>query len=319
MDIANVRAHYKPIPSHSHSNSRTQNFYDTSLSVLFDLPNAIVVSTYVLLTLVWAECFLQSRFHTESAGDWQKRWLIGYAILNSCLYLTQLILYLLIFCADFANNSLQIFRSILYIAMTTFNFIAVLLVCILYFYLSIQFAVSVSPCLGGIYKSICSLTQLDLQSRQGFPFRSVHSKRSFLKISYVFHLWSLSRIIWATGFLLIFIYDIELLEDSQAPILTPILLFLLFFFCEILPIFTMLDYSYVQIVGFEAVARRDMNSLASNQALLRNNELPNDEDCSLSAISYGPTISSLDHLSVASSRCSDMMESLDSQPLLEVT
>ena len=73
MDIANVRAHYKPIPSHSHSNSRTQNFYDTSLSVLFDLPNAIVVSTYVLLTLVWAERFLQSRFHTESAGEWQKR------------------------------------------------------------------------------------------------------------------------------------------------------------------------------------------------------------------------------------------------------
>jgi hypothetical protein len=142
MDIANVRAHYKPIPSHSHSNSRTQNFYDTSLSVLFDLPNAIVVSTYILLTLVWAECFLQSRFHTESAGEWQKRWLIGYAVFNTCLYLTQLILYLSLFCADFTNNSLQIFRSILYIAMTGINFIAVLLVSILYIYLSVQFAVS---------------------------------------------------------------------------------------------------------------------------------------------------------------------------------
>ena len=143
MDIANVQAHYKPIPSHTHSDTRTQDFYDTSLSVLFDLPNAIVVSTYVLLTLVWAECFLQSRFHTESAAAWQKQWLIGYAVFNTCLYMTQLILYLLVFYADFTNNSLQIFRSILYIAMTGINFVAVLLVCILYIYLSVQFAVSV--------------------------------------------------------------------------------------------------------------------------------------------------------------------------------
>ena len=82
----------------------------------------------------------------------------------------------------------------------------------------------------------------------------------------------------------------------------------------------LLDYLYVQIVGFEAVARRDMNNHASGQAaLLRNNELSNNEDCSLSgSISqHGPSISSLDHLSVASSRGSDTIKSLDT--LLEST
>ena len=38
-----------------------QAFYDKAVIVLFDLPEYIIVSTYVLLTMVWAECFLESR------------------------------------------------------------------------------------------------------------------------------------------------------------------------------------------------------------------------------------------------------------------
>ena len=57
MDIANVRAHYIPNPAHYHRHSHNdskngyekiahnQSFYDSSMMVLFDLPNAIVVST----------------------------------------------------------------------------------------------------------------------------------------------------------------------------------------------------------------------------------------------------------------------------------
>ena len=98
MDIANVRAHYSLNPassSHSHNEEggppidRNQSFYDSSMTVLFDLPNAIVISTYVLLTLVWAECSLLSRFHTESSVKWRKRWLLWYMVFNSCLYATQ--------------------------------------------------------------------------------------------------------------------------------------------------------------------------------------------------------------------------------------
>lgn len=101
MDLANVRAHYslKPTRHHTtnHDNNNNNNnndhpieknqaFYDSSMTVLFDLPNAIVISTYVLLTLVWAECSLLSRFHTESTVKWRKRGLFWYMIFNTSLY-----------------------------------------------------------------------------------------------------------------------------------------------------------------------------------------------------------------------------------------
>ena len=132
----------------------------------------------------------------------------------------------------------------------------------------------------------------------------------------MFHLWTLSRVVWAFGFLFAFIYDIELLEDSKAPVLTPILLFLLLFFCEILPILTMLDYSYVPIVGFEAVARRDLGNLSSTQeSLLRHDDFSNQDNSSLSGIitndddgndhNHRPSFTSLDHVSQTSSRGSD--------------
>ena len=83
-----------------------------------------------------------------------------------------------------------------------------------------------------------------------------------------------------------------------------------------LPILTMLDYSYVPIVGFEAVARRDLNNLSSVQeSLLRHDEFSNQDNSSLSGIithdddgnenSRRPSLSSLEHISHASSRGSD--------------
>eukprot|EP00984_Skeletonema_dohrnii_P034156 scaffold33440_cov117-Skeletonema_dohrnii-CCMP3373.AAC.1 len=52
MDLANVRAHYSLKPASSHAERDTANnvhpieknqaFYDSSMTVLFDLPNAIV-------------------------------------------------------------------------------------------------------------------------------------------------------------------------------------------------------------------------------------------------------------------------------------
>jgi len=133
MNIANVRAHYSLQPT-----SKNQGFYDKAMTVLFDLPNCIVVSTYVLLTLVWAECFLESRFHTESVVKWKKRWLLLYMIFNSTLYTTQLILYTCIFFAH-KNN---VVRTIIYAAITGINFTSVFLVLLLYLFLNIRFSVS---------------------------------------------------------------------------------------------------------------------------------------------------------------------------------
>ncbi|KAL7537998.1 hypothetical protein ACHAXR_008204, partial [Thalassiosira sp. AJA248-18] len=177
MDIANVRAHYSLKPASSSNNEgggqpidRNQSFYDSSMTVLFDLPNAIVISTYVLLTIVWAECSLLSRFHTESSVQWRKRWLLWYMIFNSCLYAVQVILYTLIFVGGGESKQVGVVRTVVNVAMAGINLSAVFLVFLLYLYLSVSFS--------------------------GFPYRSQSSKESLRKISHVMALWSVSRIIW---------------------------------------------------------------------------------------------------------------------------
>lgn len=141
MNMANVRAHYSLQPiSRNHEApteaDRNQEFYDNSMTVLFDLPNCIVVSTYVLLTLVWAECFMESRFHTESVVQWKRMWLSWYMIFNSILYATQLVLYISIFL--FSGS---VIRFILYAAITSINFTAVSLVLMLFMNLNLRFSV----------------------------------------------------------------------------------------------------------------------------------------------------------------------------------
>lgn len=62
--------------------------------------------------------------------------------------------------------------------------------------------------------------------------------------------------------LIVFIYGIELLQDS---FWTPIVLFLLLLFCEIVPILAMLDYSFYQIIDFEIGSNTNENHLASEE------------------------------------------------------
>jgi hypothetical protein len=228
MNIANVRAHYSLQPiDRQHSSTgaasstgydRNQAFYDKSMTVLFDLPNCVVVSTYVLLTLVWAECFLESRFHTESISHWKNAWLQLYMWFNSVLYGCQLVLYCSIF---LATDS--IVRTVLYAGITGINFVAVSMVTTLYLYLNVRFS--------------------------GFPYRSQHSRDSLQKISSVMTLWSVTRIIWGVATLCVFLFNIELLQDSNTPFWSFVVLLLLFFVCEIVPIIAMLDYSYMNMIG----------------------------------------------------------------------
>jgi magnesium-transporting ATPase (P-type) len=148
MNVANVRAHYSLHPPGSSNSShdrggsdRHQDFYDEAMTVLFDLPNVMVVSTYVLLTLVWAECFLESRLHTESATTFRRTWLIFFMVFNSCLYMAQITLYGSIFLAP-VNT---VVRTIIYVGITGINFTAVLLVLIFYIYLNVRFSVRKKP------------------------------------------------------------------------------------------------------------------------------------------------------------------------------
>ncbi|CAB9507449.1 Protein of unknown function (DUF1084) [Seminavis robusta] len=212
MNMANVRAHYSLQPTGR--GDKTQDFYDEAMTVLFDLPNCIVVSTYVLLTLVWAECFLEARFHTENSVYWKQRLLILFMIFNTLLYATQLILYACIFFS--ASHSLV--RAILYAAITGISFVAVLLVLCFYVYLNIRFS--------------------------GFPYRSEEQKASLARVSSVMTLWSFTRVIWGVATLLVYVDNVELLQDTDTPLWSFVVLFVVFFVCEIVPIVILLDYSY---------------------------------------------------------------------------
>ena len=258
MDVANVRAHYTLNPasrstaSSSSSSSRkdatggagsepierNQSFYDSSMTVLFDLPNAIVISTYVLLALVWAECSLLSRFHTENSVVWRKRWLLWYMIFNSLVYSTQIVLYILIFGAGGEEESygVAIVRNVVNVAMAGINFAAVFLVLLLYLYLNVSFS--------------------------GFPFRSQTAKEGLRRITNVVIYWSISRIIWGLSSLTLYTHDVDLLRPSSGW-WSPVLLLLLWIACEISPIIVLMDYSFMTIFEFA-----DVSSLAMGRRSL---------------------------------------------------
>jgi len=73
-----------------------QDFYKSCV-VLFDLPDYIILSTYVLLILVWSECFISSRYHTLKNNTFRRTWLVTYMVFNSLLYGGQVVLYVLLF------------------------------------------------------------------------------------------------------------------------------------------------------------------------------------------------------------------------------
>ena len=246
MDLANVRAHYSLKPASSpegdttnHPIEKNQAFYDSSMTVLFDLPNAIVISTYVLLTLVWAECSLLSRFHTESTDQWRKRGLLMFLVFNTSLYATQIILYILIFMGGIESERVVIVRNVVNVAMAVLNLSAVCLVAVLYIYLNV--------------------------SLSGFPYRDQNSRESLRKISNVMLFWSLTRIVWGISMLFVWTHDIDLLTSRDG--WSPIILFVLLLICEIFPIIALMDYNRI-IFDFELGATRAMYALATGHHVL---------------------------------------------------
>ncbi len=302
MDIANVRTHYTLKPAthqrrdheddsqqhnshekYQHPEDKNQSFYDSSMTILFDLPNAIVISTYILLTLVWAECSLLSRFHTENSVHWRKKWLIWYMIFNTGLYATQLVLYILIFVSGMESTQVVLVRNVVNVAMAGINFAAVFLVFCLYIYLNVSFSVSevdigtwLFPSFRPRSHSSSFTIPNSFSIHQGFPYRSQSSKEALRKITNVMLLWSLSRMIWGTAMLVIYIKDVDILSTKSG--LEPLILFLLFIMCEIAPIIVLMDYSFMTIFEFERGATREMSSLASGRHVIEGDALDVTED-----------------------------------------
>jgi len=242
MDMGNVNAHYSLAPIHSsnadkHPIDINQSFYNSAMAVLFDLPNTIVVSTYALLILVWSECSLLSRFHTESQVRWRKKWLLWYTLFNCGLYTSQLLLYFLLFIGP-RSKEVVVLRDITNVAMAVLNLISVSLVLALYFYLNTKLS--------------------------GYPYRSRKSKQSLKKIATVMWCWTCTRIIWGISFLVIYVQDIDLLRPKAAG-RSPLALFVLLVLCEVAPMIGLLDYSFMTIFDFERGASRELSSLATGQ------------------------------------------------------
>ena len=68
-------------------------------------------------------------------------------------------------------------------------------------------------------------------------------------------LWSMTRILSGIATLLVFLWNIELLQDSHTPVGSFAVVFLLFFVCEIIPIIALLDNSYFAMLGLEPIPR----------------------------------------------------------------
>jgi len=250
LDSENVLAHYSFHPFDQKTSQdedpsyedRNQHFYDKAMIVLFDLPNCIVVSTYVLLAMVWAECVLLSRFHTEDAFKWRTRWLSTYMLFNAALYSIQITLYL---CVLIPYTS-SIATPLLYVVMTVINVATVILVFTLYIFLGVKFS--------------------------GYPFRSINSKKAMRIVSTTIAFWSITRILWAMAMFSVFLDDKMNLIRNDSVATTYLYLFFLFFICEILPIIAMLDYSYDAIFEFDARATREMQMLASGEQIVNVSE-----------------------------------------------
>ena len=88
-------------------------------------------------------------------------------------------------------------------------------------------------------------------SLQGFPYRSEESKAELFRVGKVMALWSMTRVIWGVATLLVFVYHVELFQDSDTPIWSFIVLLLMFFVCEIVPIVSLLDYSYISMATLD--------------------------------------------------------------------
>ena len=63
-------------------------------------------------------------------------------------------------------------------------------------------------------------------------------------------LWTLARLAWAISFLVVYINNIELLEDSDTPWWSFILLSL-YLLCEVVPIYYMLKISFKHVVNLD--------------------------------------------------------------------
>jgi len=216
--------------------SPTTEFFQKASIVLFDLPDFCCTSAYVLLLVVWAEAILEARRHWLSSLSFRRLWLKCYVVFNILLYTIQVSLYSLLFIPSIDQVALT---SLIYLTLTTINLALPLLWLCFYLYLSILFS--------------------------GFPFSSAHAQSRLSSLTRQGSLWTVTRIFWG------FIALTSVLQGwiTPAASTTPggifycIVLVLVFFFVEILPISVSLQESMLSSLAGQGYRQIEKESCAA--------------------------------------------------------
>lgn len=147
-----------------------RQLYRMTILVMFDLPDFIILSAYMLLGLVWGETLLRSRKHWYSLRDNRRPWLLAYLVINLLLYCTQLLLYSLLF-VDAGHVDTSKIVYMLYVTLCSVNYGLPLMFGLFWLYWTLKFS--------------------------GFPYTSPRARLRMQKIGRAMFVWSISRVVWA--------------------------------------------------------------------------------------------------------------------------
>ncbi|KAJ0393257.1 hypothetical protein P43SY_008256 [Pythium insidiosum] len=207
------------------------DFYNKVVAVLFNLPDFLFVSSYLLLVLVWAEAFQSSRRHWFSAADFRRRWMIFYLIFNGGLYVTQLILYGSLFLSDQHSifrddepNRLNIIPEMIFYVVAATDLFLPLIILSTWVYLSLTLS--------------------------GFPFKSPSARVRLRRVGRLVMAWSVGRILYSVMTVLTFAKGWFNVDRRNATAQS-MLLVAVFFVAELIPVYLTLDTRLLVMLSVE--------------------------------------------------------------------
>ncbi|KAK1948102.1 hypothetical protein P3T76_000392 [Phytophthora citrophthora] len=228
------------------------DFYNKVVAVLFNLPDFLFVSSYLLLVLVWAETFqsvrdgnwfgvgsqcltmftyLQSRRHWFSAAVFRRKWMIFYLVFNGGLYLTQLVLYASLFLYDkdgiFDDENqdrLSVIPAMIFYLVAAADLFLPIIIFSTWLYLTL--------------------------SLSGFPFKSQSAKLRLQRVGRLVMAWSFGRILYSVMTLLTFTKGWFNVHRENAST-QAMLLVVVFFAAELIPIYLTLDKRLLAMLSVE--------------------------------------------------------------------
>ncbi|KAF0700730.1 Aste57867_8784 [Aphanomyces stellatus] len=228
------------------------SFYNKVVAVLFNLPDYLFVSSYLLVVLLWAETYQSSRRHWFSADQFHRRWMIFYLIFNGLLYMTQVILYALLFLRTDPSAIAGIYEneegtklarvpSLIFCASSSSSSIVVVDV-------AIDCVAAADLCLPLIIFTTWLYLTLTLS---GFPYKSQHAQKKLAKVGRLAMAWSLGRILYSVMMLLAFTRGWFNVGKNNMTTQS-MLLVALFIAAEILPIYILIDADLLSLLSMDA-------------------------------------------------------------------